>query len=72
MNISSNKEVMVTIMLNEREAKLLTCLLGAMSPTEAEETIQRGIHFSEWIGKLERREVVEFTGIMYDTLYEQF
>lgn len=65
---SVKKEVTVTITLNEREAKILACLIGAMNPLEAEVTIQRGIYFSEWIGKLENREITEFTGNLYDEL----
>lgn len=72
MDIRSKKEILVTISFTEREAKILTCLLGALSPTDAEETIKRGIHFDEWVGKLENREVVEFTGNLYDNLYDLF
>lgn len=71
MEISSvRKELLVTINLNEREAKILACLIGALNPLEAEAAIQRGINFSEWIGKLENREVTDFTGNLYEDLYE--
>lgn len=68
MNVSSTKEVMVTITLSEREAKLLACLLGASSPTDAEEIVRRGIHFHEWIGTLKKTEVTDFTGTLYEAL----
>lgn len=72
MNVSANKEVTVTLTFNEREAKLLTCLLGATSPTDAEATIKRAIYYSEWLGKLKNTEVSDFTSTLYEALYELF
>lgn len=72
MNIAAKREMTITLTLNEREGKLLTCLIGALSPNDAEAAIRRGLNFDEWIGKLENREVVEFTGNLYDGLEPLF
>lgn len=70
MKIGHEKKVTVTLILDDREAKILACLLGAIVPKEAEETIMRSVQYEEWIGKLEYREVTNFTGLLYDSLYD--
>ena len=72
MKIGHKKEVTVTIELNDREAKIIACLIGALSPKEMEDAIKRGVNFDRWIGELEYREVINVTGILYDTLYDIF
>lgn len=72
MDIRTSRETIVTVIFSEREAKLLACLIGSMSPNEVEEIIKRAIHFDEWIGRLEKKEAIEYTGILYDTLYGLF
>lgn len=72
MDITSKREVSVTITFNEREAYLLTCLIGALSPVDAEEIIKRGLNFDAWIGELKPREVLDFTGSLYDGLFDLF
>lgn len=68
MDIRSNREVTVTITFSEREAKLLTCLLGAISPKDAEDTIKRGIYYKQWIGTVVPGEVSDFTGNLFTIL----
>lgn len=68
----TKKEIIVTMTFTEREAKILACLIGALSPSDAEEIIKRGGFFSTWIGKLENREIIDFTGNVYDLLYDLF
>ncbi len=64
-------ELVVTLILSEREAKILGCLIGAMSPREVEDILAGRSHdFDRWLGKLESREVVTFTGNIYDGLFD--
>ncbi len=70
MDIRSKREMIVTVTLNEREAKLLACFMGAIKPNEAAEIICRSAYFARWLGKLDEREVVEFTGILYDSIHD--
>lgn len=70
MEASVNKQITVTLIMEDREAKLLACLIGAASPKEIQEIILRGMYFEEWIGELGSREVTTFTGNLYDALYE--
>ncbi len=64
-------EVVVTLVLSEREAKMLACLIGAMSPREVEESLESRSHAcGRWLGKLKDREVVTFTGNIYDGLFD--
>jgi hypothetical protein len=72
MQIKSKNEITVTVTMDEREAKILACLIGALSPMDAEAAVQRALHFNEWVGKLQNREVVELTGELYDSLYNIF
>lgn len=66
-------ETVVVLELGEREAKLLGCLIGAMSPTEAEDIIRdRSLNFDNWVGELKPREIVELTGNIYDNIYNIF
>lgn len=73
MNVSSNKEITVTLTLNEREAKLLTCLMGALHPEEAEGIIKRSIYFHQWFGTLtNKEEVPKFNGTLFNALSDLF
>lgn len=63
----------VTLIMSEREAKLLACLIGAMSPSDAEDIIKnKSLYFDSWIGELDDREVVTLTGEIFDGLYDEF
>ncbi len=65
-------EKVVTLILSEREAKVLGCLIGTLSATEAERLITtQSMDFGRWLGKLEDREVVRFVESLYDNLFEQ-
>lgn len=71
MNVSHKTERIVTITLEEREAKLLMCLIGALSPLDAEKLLDNSIHVSEVL-PLGQREMVDFTGNLYDGLWNGF
>lgn len=63
-------EIIVTLILSEREAKMLGCLIGAMSPKDAEHIIStQSMDFARWLGKIEDREVITFTGDLYDGIH---
>ena len=71
--IEIKKETVVTLVLSEREAKALGCLIGAMAPADAEKIIERSMDFERWLdSRLEDREIIRLTGDLYDGIYETF
>lgn len=72
MDITSRRDISVTITFNERETYMLACLIGALNPKEAEEAIKRGLNYEAWLGELQYREVIDFTGNLYDGLHDLF
>lgn len=73
MDVTSKREVTVNVALNEREAKILGCLIGCLSSKDAEEMItDRSLDFAKWINKFEYREMEEFCTHLYDSLHDLF
>lgn len=71
MNIKNETTRIVTITLDEREAKVLMALIGALSPIDAELLLDKSIHKDEVL-PLKSREMVDFTGSLYDGLWNGF
>lgn len=53
MNVRSSKEVTYVLTFTEREAKMLGCLIGALSPLDTGDWIKKGLNYSKWLGTVD-------------------
>ena len=60
----------ITINLEDREAKMLTCLLGAMSARQMEDFIRGAYKFKNRLREVTTKEVSDFSDRLYVGLDE--
>jgi hypothetical protein len=71
MQIKAEKQaVKLTMTLDDREIRLLACLIGSLSGMQAEEFVRACYKFGDWVGNTNINEMVQLTGLFYDTVYE--
>ena len=76
MKIRTDQEVVkvrytTTLTLTDSETKLLACLIGALSPYDAEELIKNAMYYEIWLGELIPNEVSDLVVNLYEGLYAE-